>query len=207
MTTVADLTGWLERFAPSRLAESWDNVGLLWGDPAVEVHRVMTCLTVTPESSAEAIQERASLIVSHHPVLFRATKRILRGPRRDRPSLEARRRGDLDRQPSHGVRQYSGRDQRYPVSKARLARSRILASGRSRGERSKESRSAGYGQDRRVHAGNGPRSRDVRGIRGGSRPDRGLPGMFIRDLGPGDFLRYRGFIAHSWSARPSRVGR
>ncbi len=76
MTTVADLTGWLERFAPSRLAESWDNVGLLWGDPAVEVHRVMTCLTVTPESSAEAIQERASLIVSHHPVLFRATKRI-----------------------------------------------------------------------------------------------------------------------------------
>ena len=75
-TTVADVSGWLERFAPSKLAESWDNVGLLWGDPAVEVHRVMTCLTVTPESAAEAIQERASLIVSHHPVLFRATKRI-----------------------------------------------------------------------------------------------------------------------------------
>ena len=34
MTTVADVAAWLERFAPSRLAESWDNVGLLWGDPA-----------------------------------------------------------------------------------------------------------------------------------------------------------------------------
>ena len=33
MTTVADLARWLEGFAPSRLAESWDNVGLLFGDP------------------------------------------------------------------------------------------------------------------------------------------------------------------------------
>ena len=37
MTTVADVTAWLEQFAPSRLAESWDNVGLLWGDPAAAV--------------------------------------------------------------------------------------------------------------------------------------------------------------------------
>ena len=33
MTTVADVLAWLEAFAPRRLAESWDNVGLLWGDP------------------------------------------------------------------------------------------------------------------------------------------------------------------------------
>ena len=42
MTTVADLAAWLERFAPRRLAESWDNVGLLWGDPLAVVSRVMT---------------------------------------------------------------------------------------------------------------------------------------------------------------------
>jgi dinuclear metal center YbgI/SA1388 family protein len=41
----------------------------------------MTCLTVTPESAAEAVDERASAIVSHHPVLFRATKSV----RADRP--------------------------------------------------------------------------------------------------------------------------
>jgi len=76
MTTVGDVTAWLEQFAPSRLAEAWDNVGLLWGDPDALVQRVMTCLTVTSTTAAEAIQEQAGLIVSHHPVLFRATKKI-----------------------------------------------------------------------------------------------------------------------------------
>ncbi len=76
MTTVSEVVGWLEQFAPSRMAESWDNVGLLWGDPAEPVHRVMTCLTVTPETAAEAIREQASMIVSHHPVLFHAVKSI-----------------------------------------------------------------------------------------------------------------------------------
>jgi dinuclear metal center YbgI/SA1388 family protein len=76
MTTVADLLAWLENFAPSRLAESWDNVGLLFGDPTADVTRVMTCLTVTPRSADEAIAEGAQAIVSHHPVLFKATKSL-----------------------------------------------------------------------------------------------------------------------------------
>jgi dinuclear metal center YbgI/SA1388 family protein len=76
MTTVADVTSWLEQFAPSCLAEPWDNVGLLWGDPRAVVERVMTCLTVTPATAAEAIREQAALIVSHHPILFRETKKI-----------------------------------------------------------------------------------------------------------------------------------
>ena len=76
MTTVADVAAWLEQFAPSHLAESWDNVGLLWGDPAAAGQRVMTCLTVTPATAAEAIREQAALIVSHHPVLFRPANRI-----------------------------------------------------------------------------------------------------------------------------------
>ncbi len=76
MTTVADVSTWLERFAPLDLAESWDNVGLLCGDGPTGVKRVMTCLTITPESSQEAIREGAGLIVSHHPILFRPTKRV-----------------------------------------------------------------------------------------------------------------------------------
>ena len=76
MTTVAELVQWLEDFAPSRLAEPWDNVGLLWGDPAASVERLMTCLTVTRITAAEAVAEQAGLIVSHHPVLFREVKRI-----------------------------------------------------------------------------------------------------------------------------------
>jgi dinuclear metal center YbgI/SA1388 family protein len=76
MTTVSDVVRWLERFAPTRLAEGWDNVGLLWGDPGAEVTRVMTCLTVTNRTAMEAVHERAELIVSHHPVLIRAVKRV-----------------------------------------------------------------------------------------------------------------------------------
>jgi dinuclear metal center YbgI/SA1388 family protein len=74
--TVAEVVRWLEDFAPSRLAESWDNVGLLLGDPDARVDRVMTCLTVTKSSAAEAVAEQADLIVSHHPILFREVKRI-----------------------------------------------------------------------------------------------------------------------------------
>ena len=68
----------MEDFAPLRLAEEWDNVGLLVGDRQGSVERVMTCLTVTPESVAEAIERRAELIVAHHPLPFRPLKRLTR---------------------------------------------------------------------------------------------------------------------------------
>lgn len=76
MITVSVVSDWLSDFAPLSLAESWDNVGLLLGDPAAEVKRVMTCLTVTPRTVAEAVTENAGLIVSHHPILFKPTQRI-----------------------------------------------------------------------------------------------------------------------------------
>jgi dinuclear metal center YbgI/SA1388 family protein len=76
MLTVADVLGFLEQFAPPDLAADWDNVGLLLGDRAAEVRRVITCLTVTPESAAEAVETGAQLIVTHHPILFRAVKRL-----------------------------------------------------------------------------------------------------------------------------------
>lgn len=77
-TTVADLAQWMEEFAPLRLAEDWDNVGLLLGDPGATVEKVMTCLTVTPESASEAIGEGAGLIVSHHPVWFKPVQRLVK---------------------------------------------------------------------------------------------------------------------------------
>ena len=76
MPSLSDIAAFLERFAPARLAAEWDNVGLLIGDRQSQVTRLMTCLTVTPESVREAIDERANLIVTHHPFPFRPTKRI-----------------------------------------------------------------------------------------------------------------------------------
>ena len=76
MPTVAAVVDYLERLAPPALAADWDNVGLLLGERGAEVRRVLTCLTVTPESAAEAVADDVQLIVTHHPILFRAVKRL-----------------------------------------------------------------------------------------------------------------------------------
>ena len=76
MLTVASVATFLDDISPRRLAAEWDNVGLLIGDASRPVHKIMTCLTVTPESAAEAIVEKADLIVTHHPLLFRAVKKL-----------------------------------------------------------------------------------------------------------------------------------
>jgi dinuclear metal center YbgI/SA1388 family protein len=76
MITLQSICSFLEQFAPAVLAEHWDNVGLLAGDRTSEVHSVMTCLTITPESVAEAIADGADLVVAHHPLPFHALKRI-----------------------------------------------------------------------------------------------------------------------------------
>jgi dinuclear metal center YbgI/SA1388 family protein len=76
MLTVAAVVDFLERFAPPHLAADWDNVGLLLGDRGSAVERVVTCLTVTPNVAAEAVEAKAQLIVTHHPVLFRGVKRL-----------------------------------------------------------------------------------------------------------------------------------
>lgn len=76
MTTIDDVCQFLESFAPARLAEDWDNVGLLVGSRRSEVQRIMTCLTLTPSSVAEAVEQQADLIVTHHPLPFRPLKRL-----------------------------------------------------------------------------------------------------------------------------------
>jgi dinuclear metal center YbgI/SA1388 family protein len=76
MYSIADVARFFDAFSPPALAESWDNVGLLVGRYEQPLERVMTCLTITPESAAEAIAERADLVVSHHPLPFRPLARL-----------------------------------------------------------------------------------------------------------------------------------
>jgi dinuclear metal center YbgI/SA1388 family protein len=76
MPTVAEFAAHLERFAPCATAAEWDNVGLLLGDPAAQVSRVLTCLTLTPDVAEEAVRAGAQLVVTHHPVLFRGAKKL-----------------------------------------------------------------------------------------------------------------------------------
>jgi dinuclear metal center YbgI/SA1388 family protein len=77
MITVATLVEYLEQLAPLELAAEWDNVGLLLGDRAAIVQRVMTCLTITPEVAQEAVESKAQLIVTHHPILFKPVQRMI----------------------------------------------------------------------------------------------------------------------------------
>ena len=75
-TNVRDVILFLEELAPIGLAEDWDNVGLLLGDPADSVRAVMTCLTLTPDVAKEAIDRQAGMVITHHPILFRSIKRL-----------------------------------------------------------------------------------------------------------------------------------
>lgn len=76
MSTVENISDYLESLAPVALAEDWDNVGLLVGDPDQQVQRLMTCLTITPSSAQEAVDREAEMIVTHHPLPFRPLKRL-----------------------------------------------------------------------------------------------------------------------------------
>lgn len=71
MTTLADLITALERAYPPELAESWDAIGLVCGDPAQQVRRVHVCVDPTSSTVDEAIAAGADLVVAHHPLLLR----------------------------------------------------------------------------------------------------------------------------------------
>ncbi|KAL4268528.1 GTP cyclohydrolase I type 2/NIF3 family protein [Pleurotus pulmonarius] len=63
----------MERIAPLRLAEKWDNVGLLLESPIVHSGRNKVLLTIdlTPAVLEESLRERVSVIVAYHPPIFR----------------------------------------------------------------------------------------------------------------------------------------
>jgi len=73
---VRDITRVLEVWAPPVLQESYDNSGLLVGDPNAKVTKVLVSLDCTEEVVAEAEQEGAEMIVSHHPIIFTGLKRL-----------------------------------------------------------------------------------------------------------------------------------
>lgn len=81
--TVQQILGLLQTLAPSELACSWDNVGLLV-DAGAPVSRVLTTLDITAAVVQEAVENDCQLIVSHHPVIFDPLKHISAG---DVPAL------------------------------------------------------------------------------------------------------------------------
>lgn len=76
---VAEVTALLDALAPLRRAESWDNVGLLTGDPAAEVRKVLLTIDLTAEVATEAETLGCEMVVAYHPPIFGGLKRIPAG--------------------------------------------------------------------------------------------------------------------------------
>ncbi|WP_271799602.1 Nif3-like dinuclear metal center hexameric protein [Dietzia maris] len=74
--TLADVIDLLEHAYPPRLAESWDRVGLVAGDPAAEVRRVVVAVDATDAVVDHALAEGADLLLVHHPPLMRGVHSV-----------------------------------------------------------------------------------------------------------------------------------
>ena len=74
--TIQQIVEALEQVAPLSLQESYDNCGLIVGDPALPCTGALLTVDVTPEIVEEAAQKGCNLIVAHHPIIFRGLKRI-----------------------------------------------------------------------------------------------------------------------------------
>jgi dinuclear metal center YbgI/SA1388 family protein len=66
----------LESLAPPHLQESYDNAGLIVGDPETPLSGVLFCLDSTEAVVEEALRKGCNLIVAHHPIVFRGLKRF-----------------------------------------------------------------------------------------------------------------------------------
>ncbi|MCX7606767.1 MAG: Nif3-like dinuclear metal center hexameric protein [Bacteroidia bacterium] len=76
MIQLRAITQVLEEWAPPQWADSYDNVGLLWGDPTRSIQGVLTTLDVTPAVLQEAKAVGADLIIAHHPIWFGSRTRL-----------------------------------------------------------------------------------------------------------------------------------
>lgn len=76
---VEDIHDIMEKYAPSILKESYDNVGLMVGDMNSEVTSILVALDCTLEVIEEAKQNKCNLIITHHPLLFKKPLNITTG--------------------------------------------------------------------------------------------------------------------------------
>ncbi len=66
----------LEGLAPKRMACEWDNPGLLAGRQDKEVKKILLTVDVDDKTVEKAVAEGVDMIISHHPLIFRAMKHI-----------------------------------------------------------------------------------------------------------------------------------
>ncbi|WP_298087219.1 Nif3-like dinuclear metal center hexameric protein [uncultured Corynebacterium sp.] len=74
--TVADVRRVLDAAYPPELAEDWDKVGLVCGDPDDPVAKVAVALDCTDAVADAAIAGGAQMLLVHHPLLLRGVSSV-----------------------------------------------------------------------------------------------------------------------------------
>lgn len=72
----SDILKRLESLAPVSMACEWDNPGLLAGRADKEVRTIFLALDATDEAVEEAVLAGADLMLTHHPLIFKAIKAV-----------------------------------------------------------------------------------------------------------------------------------
>src|SRR5205823_6335825 len=76
---LSELLAAMEKIAPTANAESWDNVGLLAGDPAQTVTKVLLTIDYTSEVADEGRRAGCDAVIAYHPPIFAPLKRVVAG--------------------------------------------------------------------------------------------------------------------------------
>ena len=76
MVKIYEVMNVMEEIAPKKLAENWDNPGLLVGNPQNEASKILVALDANERVIKKAIEIKAELIVTHHPIIFKPLKKI-----------------------------------------------------------------------------------------------------------------------------------
>lgn len=84
MLTVQAVYDFINDRAPFDTQESYDNSGLLLGTPDMPVRAIHVALDVTDRVLDEAEAAGANLVVTHHPLMFHARKRLVETDREAR---------------------------------------------------------------------------------------------------------------------------
>jgi dinuclear metal center YbgI/SA1388 family protein len=76
MPKIKEITDLLEGIAPRSLQEDYDNSGLLTGHSSWTITSILVTLDCTEEVVQEAIDQKANLIIAHHPIIFKGLKKL-----------------------------------------------------------------------------------------------------------------------------------
>jgi dinuclear metal center YbgI/SA1388 family protein len=78
--TLSALVAALDAWCPFGTAYDWDNVGLQVGDPGATLTGGVIALDLTHAVLDEVLAQGGSVVVTHHPLIFKPLKRVAAGP-------------------------------------------------------------------------------------------------------------------------------